>query len=122
MVGFCAPVSNSSSFVVYEKAGSDLVLEVAGKGDSFVQWMAMKGTANIKQSELARRLRGGRSKSVNGRLVVKSVDKLMNGTVYKFSLKSPNDETRYLSPWMVLAIAGAFIIHIPASCTSSNLL
>ncbi|XP_062499852.1 uncharacterized protein LOC134177132 isoform X2 [Corticium candelabrum] len=98
-------VSNSSSFVVYEKAGSDLVLEVAGKGDSFVQWMAMKGTANIKQSELARRLRGGRSKSVNGRLVVKSVDKLMNGTVYKFSLKSPNDETRYLSPWMVLAIA-----------------
>ena len=107
-----AHILHSSPTTVYEKNGSDLVLRVTGRGNSSVQWMAMKGSASISLQELTRRFRGSRARSVSGQLTIKSVDRTMNGTRYRYVLQHSNGRTHFASAWLVLVIAGATIYHL----------
>lgn len=83
-----------------------MVLRVTDQGDSSVEWMATKGTALISQKDLSQRLLGSGANNIYGRLTVRSVDKMMNGTIYKYALKSSNGRTVFESAWLTLIIAG----------------
>ena len=91
---------------MYEREGSDLVLQVRGRDGYSVEWRVGTGTAPVTQRELARLLRGGSSRNAYGRLTIKSVDRTMNGTVYSFLLVSKG-QTTFTSDWTTLIITGA---------------